>query len=43
LNFLNHLTVGFGSLAKALEPLSLVKEIKDDLKKSLRCYGAAAH
>jgi hypothetical protein len=25
--------MGFGSLAKALEPASLVKEIKDDLKK----------
>jgi predicted DNA-binding transcriptional regulator YafY len=35
--------LGFGSLAKVLEPASLVKEIKDDLKKSLRSYGAAAH
>jgi predicted DNA-binding transcriptional regulator YafY len=32
--------LGFGSLAKVLEPASLVKEIKDDLEKSLRSYGA---
>ena len=31
--------LGFGSLAKALEPASLVKEIKEDLEKSLRSYG----
>jgi predicted DNA-binding transcriptional regulator YafY len=30
--------MGFGSLAKVLEPPSLVKEIKDDLGKSLRSY-----
>jgi predicted DNA-binding transcriptional regulator YafY len=30
--------MGFGALAKVLEPASLVKEIKDDLKKSLRSY-----
>ncbi len=30
--------MGFGSLAKVLEPVSLVKEIKDDLEKSLRSY-----
>ena len=35
--------MGLGSLAKVLEPASLVKEIKADLKKSLRSYGAAAH
>jgi len=38
LNILNHLTVGFGSLAKVLEPASLVKEIKDDLGQALRSY-----
>jgi predicted DNA-binding transcriptional regulator YafY len=32
--------LGFGSLAKVLEPPSLVKEIKDDLERSLRSYGA---
>ena len=31
--------MGFGSLAKALEPASLVKEIKDDLGKSLKSYA----
>jgi predicted DNA-binding transcriptional regulator YafY len=31
--------LGFGSLAKVLEPTSLVKEIKDDLGKSLRSYA----
>jgi len=31
--------LGFGSMAKALEPASLVKEAKDDLAKSLRSYG----
>ena len=31
--------LGFGSLAKVLEPASLVKEIKDDLGKSLRSYA----
>ncbi|MEX0806069.1 MAG: WYL domain-containing protein [Candidatus Binatia bacterium] len=31
--------LGFGSLAKALEPAPLVKEIKDDLKKSLKSYA----
>jgi predicted DNA-binding transcriptional regulator YafY len=31
--------MGFGFLAKVLEPASLVKEIKDDLKKSLRSYA----
>jgi predicted DNA-binding transcriptional regulator YafY len=31
--------LGFGSLAKVLEPGPLVKEIKDDLGKSLRSYG----
>jgi predicted DNA-binding transcriptional regulator YafY len=30
--------LGFGSLAKVLVPSSLVKEIKDDLQKSLRSY-----
>ncbi len=30
--------MGFGSLAKVLEPASLVKEIKDDLEKSLKSY-----
>lgn len=30
--------MGFGSLAKVLEPASLVKEIKDDLGKSLKSY-----
>jgi predicted DNA-binding transcriptional regulator YafY len=33
--------MGFGSLAKVLEPGSLVKEIKDDLAKSLKSYGKA--
>ena len=31
--------MGFGSLAKVLEPVSLVKEIKDDLAKSLKSYA----
>ncbi|HEX9144620.1 MAG TPA: WYL domain-containing protein [Candidatus Binatia bacterium] len=31
--------LGFGSLAKVLEPRPLVKEIKDDLRKALRSYG----
>ncbi len=31
--------LGFGSLAKVLEPTSLVKEVKDDLEKSLRSYA----
>ena len=31
--------LGFGSLAKVLEPAALVKEIKDDLEKSLKFYG----
>jgi proteasome accessory factor B len=31
--------MGFGSLAKALEPASLVKEINDDLTKSLKSYA----
>ena len=31
--------MGFGALAKVLEPVSLVKEIKDDLGKSLRSYA----
>jgi predicted DNA-binding transcriptional regulator YafY len=39
LNLLNRLTRGFGSLAKVLEPASLVKEVKDDLEKSLRSYA----
>ncbi|MGH7929201.1 MAG: WYL domain-containing protein [Candidatus Binatia bacterium] len=30
---------GFGSLAKVLEPASLVKEIKDELGKSLKAYA----
>jgi predicted DNA-binding transcriptional regulator YafY len=30
--------MGFGSLAKVLEPASLAKEIKDDLRKSLNSY-----
>jgi hypothetical protein len=30
--------MGFGSLAKVLEPASLVKEIKDDLARSLKAY-----
>jgi len=30
--------MGFGALAKVLEPASLVKEIKDDLGKSLKSY-----
>ena len=32
--------LGFGSLAKVLEPASLVEEIKDDLGKSSKSYGA---
>ena len=31
--------MGFGSLAKVLEPVSLVKEFKDDLGKSLKSYA----
>ena len=31
--------MGFGSLAKVLEPASLVKEIKDDLGKALSFYA----
>ena len=31
--------MGFGSLAKVLEPASLVKEVRDDLEKSLRSYA----
>jgi predicted DNA-binding transcriptional regulator YafY len=31
--------MGFGSLAKVLEPASLMKEIKDDLGKSLKSYA----
>jgi len=31
--------LGFGSLAKVLEPSSLVKEIKDDLGKALKSYA----
>jgi proteasome accessory factor B len=30
--------LGFGCLAKVLEPASLVREIKDDLGKSLKSY-----
>jgi hypothetical protein len=32
--------MGFGSLAKVLEPASFMKEINEDLKKSLRYHGA---
>ncbi len=31
--------MGFGSLAMALEPATMVKEIKDDLRKSLAFYA----
>jgi predicted DNA-binding transcriptional regulator YafY len=31
--------MGFGSLAKVLEPAALVREIKDDLEKALCSYG----
>jgi predicted DNA-binding transcriptional regulator YafY len=31
--------MGFGSLARVLEPVSLVKEIKDDLEKSVKSYA----
>jgi predicted DNA-binding transcriptional regulator YafY len=31
--------MGFGSLAKVLEPASLVEEIKDDLGKALSSYA----
>lgn len=31
--------LGFGSLAKVLEPAALVEEIKENLTKSLRSYG----
>jgi predicted DNA-binding transcriptional regulator YafY len=30
--------MGFGSLAKVLEPAFLVKEVKDDLERSLKFY-----
>ena len=33
--------MGFGALAKVLEPASLVREIKEDLAKSLKSYGKA--
>ena len=33
--------LGFVALAKILEPASLVKEIKDDLRKSLEFYTRA--
>jgi hypothetical protein len=33
--------LGFGSLARVLEPPALVREIKDDLGKSLRSYTRA--
>ena len=33
--------MGFGSLAKVLEPASLVTEIKDDLGKALGSYAKA--
>ncbi|MGH7783094.1 MAG: hypothetical protein ACREO5_04545 [Candidatus Binatia bacterium] len=31
--------MGFGSLAKVLEPASLVKEINDELGKALKSYA----
>lgn len=31
--------LGFGSLAKVLEPASFVKEIKDDLGKAVKSYA----
>jgi predicted DNA-binding transcriptional regulator YafY len=31
--------LGFGSMVKVLEPASLVKQVKDDLEKSLRSYA----
>jgi len=31
--------MGFGSLAKVLEPASLVNEIKDDLGRALKAYA----
>jgi len=31
--------MGFGSLARLLEPVSLVKEIREDLRKALKSYG----
>ena len=31
--------LGFGSLAKVLEPASLIKEMKDDLGRALKSYG----
>lgn len=31
--------LGVGSLAQVLEPASLIKEIKDELGKSLKSYG----
>jgi predicted DNA-binding transcriptional regulator YafY len=31
--------LGFGSLAKVLEPTSLVKEIKEDVARSVKAYG----
>jgi predicted DNA-binding transcriptional regulator YafY len=39
LNCVNQLPVGFGSLAKVLKPPSLLKEVKDDLGKSLNSYA----
>jgi len=33
--------MGFGALAKVLEPASLIREIKEDLAKSLKSYGKA--
>jgi proteasome accessory factor B len=30
--------LGFGSLAKVFEPASIVKEVKEDLRKSLKAY-----
>jgi hypothetical protein len=31
--------LGFGSLAKVLEPASLVEEVKENLAMSLKAYG----
>jgi proteasome accessory factor B len=31
--------LGFGSLARVLEPATLVKEMKDELEKALKTYG----
>jgi predicted DNA-binding transcriptional regulator YafY len=33
------LILGFGSLAKVLEPASLVEEVKENLAMSLKAYG----